>query len=191
MWFFFVNINLLPLWSIIRALGGDISPLFHLPASKDMNLKQEIEEIVNKHLPDEAHFVVEVQVADKSNKPQIKILIDSDTGLDIGTCAKVSRSVGEEIEAMELLPGAYVLEVSSPGVDYPLSSKRQYNKNVGRKLKVNLEDSKELEGELVSVSDTDIKLKVTKKEKGKKATEEEITLPLELIKKSIVLVSFK
>jgi ribosome maturation factor RimP len=156
-----------------------------------MNLKQEIEEIANKHLPDEVHFVVEVQVVEKSSKPQVKILIDSDTGLEIGTCAKVSRSVGEEIEAMELFSGAYILEVSSPGLDYPLSSKRQYSKNIGRKLRVYLEDGKDIEGELIAVSDTDVGLKVTKKEKGKKATEEEISLPLDQIKKSIVLVSFK
>ncbi|MGY6742627.1 MAG: ribosome maturation factor RimP [Cecembia sp.] len=156
-----------------------------------MNLKQEIEVIANKHLPDASHFIVDVQVADKSPKPQVKILIDSDAGLDIDTCAKVSRAVGEEIEAMDLLPDAYVLEVSSPGLDFPLSSKRQYNKNLGRKLRVSLMEGKDVEGELTAVSDTGIMLKVKKKEKGKKATEEEISLPLDQIKKSIVLVSFK
>ncbi|EKB48072.1 ribosome maturation factor RimP [Cecembia lonarensis] len=156
-----------------------------------MNLKQEIEIIANKHLPDESHFIVDVHVSDKSPKPQVKILIDSDKGLDIDSCAKVSRAVGEEIEAKDLLPGAYVLEVSSPGVDFPLSSKRQYSKNLGRKLRVNLEEGKELEGELTEVTDTGIGLKVKKKEKGKKATEEVISLPLDQIKKSIVLVSFK
>lgn len=156
-----------------------------------MSLRNTIEEIVEKHLPDEEHFVVEVQLVENATKPQLKILIDADKGVSIDTCAFISRQVGEEIEAKELLADAYVLEVSSPGVDYPLSSKRQYLKNVGRKLKVTLTDGRETEGELLSVGPSDIKLKVVKKEKGKKATEEEVEFTLEEIKKSIVLVSFK
>ncbi|MBW3467613.1 ribosome maturation factor RimP [Arthrospiribacter ruber] len=156
-----------------------------------MSTKQTIEEIAAKHLPDESHFVVEVSLVDKGGKSLVKILIDSDTGLNIDTCAKVSRSVGEEIEAKEILDQAYVLEVSSPGLDYPLSSKRQYQKNIGRKLRVSLVDGKEVEGDLIGVSDSDITLKVKVKVKGKKATEEELKVALDQIKKSIVLVSFK
>lgn len=156
-----------------------------------MSLKQNIEEIVSKHLPDESHFIVDIQVIEKGNKPQVKILIDADAGLSIDSCAKVSRSVGEEIEAKNLLPDAYVLEVSSPGLDYPLSSKRQYAKNIGRKLRVTPIEGKEIEGELIAVDQTEIKLKIKIKEKGKKAAEQEISMPLDQVKKSIVLVSFK
>ncbi|MCH7397507.1 ribosome maturation factor RimP [Belliella sp. R4-6] len=156
-----------------------------------MSLKQTIEEIVEKHLPDEEHFIVDIQLIENSSKPQLKILIDADKGVSIDACAFLSRQVGEEIEAKELLADAYVLEVSSPGVDYPLNSRRQYVKNIGRKLKVTLTDGKETEGELLQVDPSEIKLKVIKKEKGKKATEEEVVYPLEEIKKSIVLVSFK
>jgi ribosome maturation factor RimP len=156
-----------------------------------MSLRQTIEEIVEKHLPDESHFIVDIQIIEKGPKPQVKIVVDADEGLRIDTCAKLSRQVGEELEAKELLPDAYVLEVTSPGIDYPLSSKRQYQKNIGRKLQViNIDDVK-YEGELTAVSPTDIEMIVKNKEKGKKATEEKITLALDKIKKSIVLVSFK
>ncbi len=154
-------------------------------------MKQTIEEIVEKHLPDDTHFVVDVQVQEKGSKSQVKILIDSDSGLKIDTCAKVSRLVAEEIEAKELFAEAYILEVSSPGVDFPLSSRRQYAKNVGRTLRVFLEDGKELEGELLSVGNADIQVKTQTKGKGKKVTEQEMQVALDQIKKSIVLVSFK
>jgi ribosome maturation factor RimP len=155
-----------------------------------MSLKQTILDIVEKHLPDENHYVVDVQVIEKGVKPQVKILIDADEGLKIDTCAKVSRKVGNEIEESELLPEAYVLEVSSPGIDYPLGSERQYRKNIGRKIKVTLIDNKEIEGELVEVDSLAIQLEVKTKLKGKKATEEKTSIPWEQIKKSIVLVSF-
>ena len=156
-----------------------------------MGLKQAIEEIVEKHLPDESHFVVDVEMGETGAQKRIKILIDADAGLNINTCALVSRAVGEEIEGKELFEEAYILEVSSPGLDYPLISRRQYQKNIGRNLRIILEDGSEAEGMLQAVEPSSITLKVKKKEKGKKATEEELTVALEQIRKSIVLVSFK
>lgn len=156
-----------------------------------MSIKQTIEEIVNKHLPDESHFVVDVSISENGPKKKVSILIDADQGLNIDTCALLSRAVGEELEAKELLEDAYVLEVSSPGLDYPLSGKRQYQKNIGRKLQVSLEGGSKVEGKLLAVDASSITLLVKQKEKGKKATEVEENIALEQIKKSIVLVSFK
>lgn len=156
-----------------------------------MSLNHILEEIVIKHLPDESHFLVDIQLVEKGSKPQLKVLIDADEGVSIENCAFVSRMVGEEIEAKELLPEAYILEVSSPGIDFPLSSKRQYAKNIGRNLKLTFDDGKETEGKLLEVGVSEIKLMTKFKEKGKKAQEQELTIPFEQIKKSIVLVSFK
>jgi ribosome maturation factor RimP len=156
-----------------------------------MSLNHILEEIVIKHLPDESHFLVDIQLMEKGSKPQLKVLIDADNGVSIESCALVSRLVGEEIEAKELLPEAYILEVSSPGVDFPLDSKRQYTKNIGRNLKLTLMDGKEMEGKLLEVGISEIKLLSKNKEKGKKAQEQELSVPFEQIKKSIVLVSFK
>ncbi len=156
-----------------------------------MSLKQTIEEIVGKHLPDDSHFIVDILISEGGPKRKISVLIDADGGLKIDTCALVSRAVGEEIEGKELIPEAYVLEVSSPGLDHPLTSRRQYEKNIGRKLKVNLEQGETWEGELLAVGTSAISLKVKQKEKGKKATEKEMEVAFEQIKKSIVLVSFK
>lgn len=154
-------------------------------------LKQAIEELVEKHLPDESHFLVEVKMEEKAGKTRLLILIDADQGVTIDSCALVSRAVSEELEANEMIDQAYLLEVSSPGLDYPLSSKRQYQKNIGRDLKVFLNTGAEISGKLLEIQDTAVKLLVKKKEKGKKSTEEELLVPIEEIKKSIVQVSFK
>lgn len=185
-----MGINLLPLQCITRIEGGHKSPLlFHIP--EQMSLKSTLEEIVSKHLPDETYYLVDVQLVEKGSKSQLTILIDADQGVNIEACAKVSRQIAEEIEAKELLADAYILEVSSPGLDFPLSSKRQYTKNIGRKLKLTLNDGKELEGQLQEVGNAEVKILCKIKEKGKKAEDREITIPLDEIKKSIVLVSFK
>ena len=154
-------------------------------------LKQAIEDLVTKHLPDDSHFLVEVKMEDKAGKTRLLILIDADQGVTIESCALVSRKVSEELEASELIDQAYLLEVSSPGLDYPLSTTRQYQKNIGRDLKILLESGAELSGKLLEAKDNEVKLLVKKKEKGKKATEEELLVPTQEIKKSIVQVSFK
>ncbi|MFO7826393.1 MAG: ribosome maturation factor RimP [Cyclobacterium sp.] len=156
-----------------------------------MNLRQTIEEIVEKHLPDSSHFVVDILIVEKGPKKSLKILIDADHGINIDTCALVSRAVGEEIEAKELMDTAYIMEVSSPGVDFPLSSRRQYQKNMGRNLKVMLANDQTIEGKLTEVDQRGIQILIKKKEKGKKEIEESLNLPFDQIRKSIVLVSFK
>jgi ribosome maturation factor RimP len=154
------------------------------------DLKHVIVDLVEKHLPDAEHFIVEVKIERVADKTKVLVLVDADQGMTIAACAKLSRALSGELEANELLEEAYTLEVSSPGLDYPLTEKRQYIKNQGRSLKVYLQTGEEILGKLKEVEELGIKLGVTKKEKGKKSVEEERIVPFNEIKKSIVQVSF-
>ena len=154
------------------------------------DLKHVIVDLVEKHLPDAEHFIVEVKVERVADKTKVLVLVDADQGMTIASCAKLSRALSGELETNELLEEAYTLEVSSPGLDYPLTEKRQYLKNRGRSLKVYLQTGEEILGKLKEVEELGIKLGVTKKEKGKKSVEEERIVSFTEIKKSIVQVSF-
>ena len=154
------------------------------------DLKHVILDLVQKHLPDEEHFIVEVKIDRVADKTKILILVDADQGMTIAACASLSRALSGELETNELLEEAYTLEVSSPGLDYPLTEKRQYLKNIGRTLKVFLLTGEEVSGKLKEVEEQGIKLVVTKKEKGKKSVEEEHSFAFNELKKSIVQVSF-
>lgn len=154
------------------------------------DLKHVILELVQKHLPDEEHFIVEVKIDRVADKTKILILVDADQGMTIASCASLSRALSGELETNEQLDEAYILEVSSPGLDYPLTEKRQYQKNTGRSLKVYLVSGEEIIGKLKEVEEQGIKVVVTKKEKGKKSVEEEQIISFNEIKKSIVQVSF-
>ncbi|MBM3425401.1 MAG: ribosome maturation factor RimP [Bacteroidetes bacterium] len=154
------------------------------------DLKQLILDLVEKHLPDAEHFIVEVKVERVADKTKVLVLVDADQGMTIAACAKLSRALSGELETEELMEEAYILEVSSPGLDYPLTEKRQYLKNQGRSLKVYLQSGEEILGKLKEVEELGIKLGVTKKEKGKKSVEEERLVSFTEIKKSIVQVSF-
>jgi len=80
------------------------------------------------------------------------------------------------------------LEVSSPGADSPLNFERQYTKNIGRTLKVTLDDLNEIKGTLTKVSEGKITLEPEAKKKIKPET---VTLLIEKIKEAKVVISFK
>lgn len=135
---------------------------------------------------DEDLFLVEVTHKGNSGNSKLLVLIDGDEGLDIDRCARVSRQLGAQLEELDIIPGKYTLEVSSPGIDQPLKLKRQYVKNIGRSLKVELNDGGTIEGVLTSVSEKQFDL-----EQEKKKEKVISTIALSDVKKSKVIVSFK
>ncbi|CAN5457910.1 N/A [soil metagenome] len=158
-----------------------------------MDLKKNLEQIVLEKLEDEKIFLVDILISGGDNAQKIQILIDGDEGVDIDQCAVLSRKVGNEIEISGLLSNAYILEVSSPGLDHPLQNLRQLRKNIGRRVQVALSDNKVIKGKLLEVKDDKIKVGEEKKSKikGKAPEVKEVELNLIDIKKTNVLASFK
>jgi ribosome maturation factor RimP len=155
-----------------------------------MELSNTIQEYLDEIIIDPQYFVVEIVISG-SDRKKIVLLLDGDEGVTIEYCASVSRQLAHRMEEDAVLENAYVLEVSSPGLDHPLMNKRQYLKNIGRDVKVEVED-KSMKGELLEVENDYIIINQQIKEKGKsKILEEEVTIPFKEIKKTKVLVSFK
>ena len=100
----------------------------------------------------------------------------------------ISRSVSEELELMNMFEGSYTLEVSSPGIDFPLTSERQFNKNVGRQLKIDLLNGERIKGDLIRIDNSGITLNI---DRGKKIENEDLFIPFSDIKSGKVLVAFK
>ncbi len=94
-------------------------------------------------LPSDDLFVVKVQVSDNPAKPKVTVVLDGANGVGIDECALTSRRLAKRIEDAYGEELSYVLEVTSPGADQPLTSERQYARHVGRKLKLSLKDGAE------------------------------------------------
>lgn len=154
-----------------------------------MQVEQRVRELVEEKIADrEDLFIVRIKM---QSNGVLSILVDGDQGLPIEDCAQISRHVGYHLEEENVLEQAYRLEVSSPGVDYPLELLRQYHKNVGRQVKITMQDGTKREGELLAASDALVMLGEKVKEKGKKAQIEEREIPFTDIKETKVLISFK
>jgi ribosome maturation factor RimP len=96
----------------------------------------------------------EVVVNRAGSRSVVRVVVDSDSGLDLDAVAEVSRTVSEALDgADDVLRGAYVLEVTSPGVDRPLTAPRHWRRNSGRKVKVLRTDGRELTGRVEEAGD--------------------------------------
>ncbi len=155
-----------------------------------MNIEKKVARLVEEKIAEINRpdlFIVDV----KMHGNKLNILVDGDNGIGIAECAQISRYVGFKLEEENTIETAYNLEVSSPGVDFPLSSQRQYNKNIGRELAIKMADGAKREGKLKAVTATELTIEEKVKQKGKKAELVESLIPIEQITETKVLISFK
>ncbi|MVZ67079.1 ribosome assembly cofactor RimP [Sphingobacterium sp. DK4209] len=154
-----------------------------------MQVEERVKELVLEKIADrEDLFIVSIRFL-KSGV--LEILLDGDNGIAIEDCVQVSRHVGFHLEEENVIDKAYRLEVSSPGIDTPLLLSRQYQKNIGRNVKVLMLDGAKREGKLLDAGETSFNLEEIVKEKGKKAQSVEVEIPYNQIKETKVLISFK
>ena len=94
-----------------------------------LNTAQEISEKNNL-------LLLEVLFRGNERNHVIEIFIDGEDNLSADDCARISREINELIEKNEFLNSAYLLDVSTPGVDRPLEYLKQYKKHINRKFEV-------------------------------------------------------
>src|SRR3546814_11330188 len=97
----------------------------------------------------------------------LEVLVDGDQGISIQGCAAISRYVGFQLEENDAIAHAYRLEVSSPGIDRPLTMARQYRKNIGRSVQVSMQDNVTKTGKLLEVADNAITIRSEERRVGK------------------------
>ncbi|WP_128545955.1 ribosome maturation factor RimP [Larkinella soli] len=159
-----------------------------------MDVKAKVEELLQPYLNEDQFFIVDIQVSPSRTRAKITVLLDSDTGITIDECAEVSRRLGHRLEELDVFDGgAFTLEVSSPGVDLPLTAHRQYRKNIGREVAVLLNDGQTLKGKLEDVGAERIVILETPAKKPRKNDPPiaPIEIPFTEIKKTTIQVSFK
>lgn len=168
---------------------GDESPLF----LSLMISKNRIEELVNERIDELGNGLFIVALSVSSNN-DISVELDKhDGGVSVEDCISVSRNVEHNLDREE---EDFSLNVSSAGLDKGLRVYPQYKKNIGRKVKVKLNEGGSLEGELVNATPEEITVQTSRKERieGRKKKEtiiEDHVLAMEQIKETKIVISFK
>ena len=107
----------------------------------------------------------DVTVSPAGKRRVVRVVVDKDGGCTLDDIAEVSRAVSDLLDAAEehepaLLGGAYVLEVSSPGVDRRLTLPRHWRRNTGRLVAAHLADGSTVTGRVVRADDLEVVLDV-------------------------------
>jgi ribosome maturation factor RimP len=94
----------------------------------------------------------------------LRVYIDRNPGVTLADCELVGRQLGAFLDVEDPLPGSYVLEVSSPGLDRRLRTPEQFLRFVGREVRIELkrprDDRRRLKATLVAVEDSRIRVRV-------------------------------
>jgi ribosome maturation factor RimP len=150
-----------------------------------------IQELLKPYLENGKYYLVDLSISSARKSPVLSLLLDTDEGISIDECALISRKLGNDIEAENIFDTPFTLEVSSPGVDTPLKSLRQYTKNIGRTLKISLLEGEKLTGKLISVTEEKLEiLEEVLKGKLKSVKKEPTFIHFNKIKSAQVQVSF-
>lgn len=100
--------------------------------------------------------VEDVEVSKAGRRHVVRIVVDKDGGVDLDLVAAVSHRASELLDSAPLaseLPGPFVLEVTSPGVDRPLTEPRHWRRAVKRLVQVTMADGTQLDGRVTAATD--------------------------------------
>lgn len=134
-------------------------------------------------------FLVELHISVANS---IKIVLDGDREVSVKDCVAISRAIEGALDREE---ADFRLEVASAGVGSPLKFPRQYRKNLGRKLEVQLGEGEKHEGTLTQVSEAGITLEWKQREpkpigKGKITVTKNKNILFDQIHQAKVMIKF-
>lgn len=99
-----------------------------------------------------------------SESALLRIFIENEGGVSIDHCTLVSRQIGAALDVEDIIPVAYILEVSSPGIDRVLFTPEQYKDYIGEAVKVRtrspIEGRRNFKGTIESVGETEVNVTV-------------------------------
>jgi ribosome maturation factor RimP len=152
--------------------------------------QQQVIELLGDEFARAGYDIEDVVVEAATKPPRIVVVADADQGLDLEAVAALSRSASELLDGLEESTGElapYVLEVTSPGVDRPLTLDRHFRRARGRKVEMTLSDGSQLTGRLGELAGGVLRLVVAEGGPGKYSVRE---VPRDAVTKAIVQVEF-
>lgn len=103
--------------------------------------------------------LVDVQLKGTGYRTLLRIYIDHDEGVTLARCTEASRVISDILDQKDLIATRYRLEVSSPGIDRPLTEEKHFVRNAGKTVRIEMRKDgmiKQIEGTLLGVDGEEI-----------------------------------
>ena len=124
----------------------------------DLELRTSVEQLLTPFLDEKGVELVELMLSGGRRRRMLRLYVDRPGGITIGECAELSRDLADLLDTHDPIDGSYVLEVSSPGLDRPLKSPRDYQRAVGQAVRLIVNGKGEITGALLSCDDSGVVL---------------------------------
>ena len=105
-------------------------------SAHEKRVLDQVVSLVGPVIEDEGYQLVDVTYRREPVGWVLRAYVDREGGITVGECARISRRIGDLIEAKNLIGQSYTLEVSSPGLDRPLKRDRDFNWALGKKVRL-------------------------------------------------------
>jgi ribosome maturation factor RimP len=151
-----------------------------------MALTDQITELIEPAVSAQGFFLEEVQLVSPGKHRIVTCIVDGEVALNLDQVTSVSRAISELLDESPIMGDtAFTLEVTSPGIDRPLTKPRHFAKNQDRLLKVTKSDGEVVTGRILSNTDNAVTLTV----EVKKDTAE-VVIAYADIKRAVVEIEF-
>ncbi len=155
-------------------------------ARSDASRRDAIEALLAPVVASTGLILEDVELRAVGRRIVLRVLVDSESGVSLDQVATTSHAVSDALDlAAPLGADPFTLEVSSPGIDRPLTLPRHWQRNVGRLVAITLADGREVTGRLVTAGETAVELEVNAQ--GRMSTR---TVALAEIRRALVQVEF-
>ena len=112
-----------------------------------MGKKEEISAAITPALSDLGFYLEDITITSAGRRSMLTVIVDGDTHLSLDQVTVATKAISEIVEYIQSLGQApFTLEVTSPGLDRPLTKPRHWRKNIDRLVKIVLLDGKEVKG---------------------------------------------
>lgn len=118
----------------------------------------DVEALVRPVVESDGLELVEVTFRKEGGRRVLRVTVDKEGGVDLDTISATSERLSRRLDLEEITSGSYQLEVSSPGIERPLRTARDFERKVGEKVKVKTKEPEPITriGTLLSASDEGI-----------------------------------
>jgi ribosome maturation factor RimP len=128
-------------------------------AEISVTYREKIRQLIEPVIESEGMEVVDIECLKMKFRWLVRIYIDKEGGVTIADCSEISKQAGDILDVYDVLPGSYTLEVSSPGLDRPLTRDKDFIKYRGSAVRIKtgekLDGVKNFHGILIDYLDED------------------------------------
>jgi len=122
-----------------------------------MSLNEEISAAIRPIIEASGNYLEELTITSAGKVKILTVIVDSDSHLNLDQITAVTKEISDVIEGLEELgENAFTLEVTSPGIDRPLTKPRHWRKNFDRLVKINMTSGKDIEGRIGEATDATV-----------------------------------